>query len=497
VINEIISIPTRLNNTTELREAVMNLQNPGLKFALCALAAAALSACGGGAEPAAEAPERQISSANRAAAAVQSPAAEVIVMLKAGVAVQPIADQHGLLVLDQFGRRPIYRLGLSAGVEVDAMLERLLNTDGVEAAERNAVQEAPVANASSVWAIASSVWAIGGDAGAYRAQWAPAVLGLAEAHTRSRGEGVRIAVLDTGADLSHPELAPRWARSASGFILGRDFVDDDTDPSEVGGGGDAGWGHGTHVAGLAALTAPAATLMPVRVLDRGGRGNTWVLAEALGWTLDPDGNPATDDGAHVVNLSLGTVQPTRILQKVVDLMTCNIDDDDDETQAAFPDDVARCSAGHSAVVLAAAGNNASADLKIYPAAEEGKGMRAVAASTAAGRLADFSNRGGWVKLAAPGEAMLSTVPGGTWGTWSGTSMAAPIASGVAALVMGTASPNPRTGARHPLRTWHSEDVLKRLEDRATPLCGASLKQIHAAAAVLDREAPALSCSPAN
>jgi subtilisin family serine protease len=76
------------------------------------------------------------------------------------------------------------------------------------------------------------------------------------------------------------------------------------------------------------------------------------------------------------------------------------------------------------------------------------------------------------------------VPGGAYGVWSGTSMAAPLATGAAALVLATRPPggSPR---RPPQRQWLAEDVLKRLEDRSVPLCNSPLKAIDAAAAVTD------------
>ena len=76
-------------------------------------------------------------------------------------------------------------------------------------------------------------------------------------------------------------------------------MDGDNDPSEVGVYGlDPEFGHGTHVAGLVALAAPGSRIMPVRVLDPRGMGNSWVLAEALAFAIDPDGDPNTNDGAN-------------------------------------------------------------------------------------------------------------------------------------------------------------------------------------------------------
>src|SRR5205085_8027847 len=122
-------------------------------------------------------------------------------------------------------------------------------------AEGNAVHGTPEARKNAVWAI--------GSAQAFAQQWAPTALRIAEAQRFSTGAGIRIAVLDTGVDATHPLLA--------GHLLpGYDFVDDDADPSEEGTVGDAGFGHGTHVAGLIAMVAPSVQIMPLRVLDKNG-----------------------------------------------------------------------------------------------------------------------------------------------------------------------------------------------------------------------------------
>lgn len=456
---------------------------PAAILVLCSM----LAACGGGGGgDAASEPADPSSGSPRPAGA------ELILNLRAGGDIQVVAAAVGATVIDQFGRRPIWRIALPAGRDAASEAERLRLRADVRYAEPNALQEAPEATRNSFWLI-------GGDAGTFGTQWAPDALRLAGAQAAvGDGSGVRVAVLDTGVDLNHPLLATKLARRGDGHVLGRDFVDDDEDPSEAGGRADLGWGHGTHVAGLVALAAPGARLMPVRVLDRAGRGNAWVLAEALAWAVDPDGNPATDDGAHIINLSLGSTQPTELLSSVVELANCEFDDDEEDEDdefddEGFDDDRERCAQGHGAVVLAAAGNDGSAQTRIFPAAEGVEGARAVAATTPSNTLAAFSNSGRWISLAAPGEAIVSSVPGGGWGTWSGTSMAAPLAAGVAALVMTTPAPNPRPGTIG-LRQWDAEDLLRRLEQRGTTVCGGSQRQIDALAAV-SNTAPATPACP--
>lgn len=395
---------------------------------------------------------------------------EIVVMLQSGVPVQDIARRYKLNVLDQFGQRPIWRLKMASGTNTSRTISTLRRDARVRFAEPNFNGQTPEGRHALVWAI-------GGDAGAWAAQWAPQQLALPQAQQLATGRNVRVAMLDTGADLAHPQLSPRWARDAQGRVLGRDFVDGDADPSEGGRAGDPGWGHGTHVAGLVALAAPEARLMPARVLDAAGRGNLWVLAEALLWAVDPDGNPETDDGAHVVNMSLGTTQPTNLLDIAVELATCSDDDegeiDHDYSDPGFAGDQARCNLRGGAVVMAAAGNGGSSTELQYPAAEGAEGQLAITATQQDGRLAPFANRGSWVNLSAPGDKIVSTMPGGGWAVWSGTSMAAPLASGVAALLR----------QRHP--DWKPVDVTKRMQDRSALGCGTGIRMLHAHGALAD------------
>jgi subtilisin family serine protease len=436
-------------------------------FALGLALAFGLAGCGGGggADPAPDGAQRVLSAGDDVAG-------DVIVMLVSSAVDAPaVAASVGATVVDRFGQRPIYRLRLPAGASLDAALATLARDARVRFAESNVVNETPTSRFQYVWAV-------GGDAGAFTAQWVPQALALPQAHALATGAGVRVAVLDTGVDLAHPAFAGRLAARGDGSLLGRDFVDDDADPSEGGRESDRGWGHGTHVAGLVTLAAPDARLIPVRVLDSAGRGNAWVLAEALMWAIDPDGNPATDDGAHVVNLSIGTPRQTRLMNAAIELATCSDDDDDEQdddySDIGFDADRARCNLRPGVVVMAAAGNGGSATERQYPAAEAAEGQLAVAATDAQSRLAAFSNRGDWVQLAAPGERVLSPIPGGRYATWSGTSMAAPLAAGVAALVL----------QRNP--DWKPVDVTKRLLDRSVALCDAgALRGLHALGAVAD------------
>ncbi len=208
---------------------------------------------------------------------------------------------------------------------------------------------------------------------------------------------VTIAIIDTGIDKTHPDLAAK-------VFGGYDFINNDDDASDDN-------GHGTHCAGVSAgITnngvgiagvAPNCRLMPVKVLSAAGSGSYDAIVNGITY--------AANNGANILSMSLGGSADTQAL--------------DDAVNYAF---------GKNCVVVAAAGNNGVTD-KFYPAAIEN--CIAVAATDSNDQKAGFSNYGAdWVDVAAPGVDILSTLPNNSYGAESGTSMACPHVAGVAGLV---------------------------------------------------------------
>lgn len=247
-------------------------------------------------------------------------------------------------------------------------------------------------------------------------QWALDVIGADQARAVGQADGIVIAIVDTGVDLAHEDLAGR-------LVAGRDFVDDDDDPQDE-------YGHGTHVAGIAAAAtdngrgiagvAGGAQIMPVRVLGDDGSGNTTDVSNGIRW--------AVDQGAHVVNLSLG-----RQAQQVFG--------------PGFVDAV-RYAWDSGAVVVVAAGNDfvLSSGFADEPAL-------VVSATTRDDRKPDYSSGVGsaaWGMAAPGGGCQLVTCPqeddvlstywlsgkSNTYAYLSGTSMAAPHVAGAAAILRG-------------------------------------------------------------
>jgi len=253
--------------------------------------------------------------------------------------------------------------------------------------------------------------------------WGVERIGAGIAHSKGyTGSGVKVAVIDSGIDDSHDEL------SIEDYY---DFINDShTNPVD-------GYGHGTHVAGIIAAekngagavgVAPDVLLYDLKALGDDGSGWVSDIIEAIQWTSDPNGNGKAEDRLDIINMSFGAEIGNIFLK-----WACNL---------AYRDGL---------LLVAAAGNEYGGSVG-YPAAYDR--VVAVSATNSLDEIAYFSSTGSEVELAAPGEGIYSTVPGGGYDSWSGTSMACPHVVGTAALVW---ADNP---------SWRNKDVRARLQNTA-------------------------------
>lgn len=330
---------------------------------------------------------------------------ELLVRLQPSANPRAFAQANGLKLSadarDALPDQAIYRVKIADGSSPWQKIAQLAQSSDVIYSEPNSIGQIPEARLRSSWVV-------GGDDDEYANQWAPSAIRLGKAHSVSRGAGVVVAILDTGVDRAHPMLAGR-------LIAGYDFVENDADPQEELSDQSGAYGHGTHVAGLVALAAPEARIMPLRTLDSAGMGTIWGQVRALRY--------AAMHGADVINLSYSFELPSLVLNDVLAQITC--------AGGGNPG----CSTLESpGVVVVAAAGNSGMKLREYPAADQAPGILGVGASRADDTLAVFSTYGAWVRVMAPGDHILSTVPGGGYASWSGTSMASPLVAGVAALV---------------------------------------------------------------
>jgi len=212
----------------------------------------------------------------------------------------------------------------------------------------------------------------------------------------TEGAGVRVAVIDTGIDSSHPQLQGKvdGGYNAITDCERRECWQDDN-------------GHGTHVSGTIAATrngrgvvgiAPKARLYAVKVLSADGSGSLSDVIKGIIW--------AANNGMNVANMSLGSPMPSETMERAL-----------------------RYAKARGVIVVAAAGNTGGS--VGYPGAYPE--VICVSASDANDNIAEFSSRGDEVKFIAPGVDVVSTQMGGDYVSFSGTSMATPHVTGLAAL----------------------------------------------------------------
>ncbi|HEY1277916.1 MAG TPA: S8 family peptidase [Thermoleophilaceae bacterium] len=233
----------------------------------------------------------------------------------------------------------------------------------------------------------------------------------------------KVAVLDTGVDTDHPDLAPNVYKSEDKPSNGKDddkngYVDDTYGWNVIAGkgSGEDDNGHGTHVAGIVASRGNnangnagvcwSAKVLPVKFMNSKGKGSASDAIDGIQY--------AVKQGIKIINCSFGSSSKSDALHDAVD----------------YAQD-------RGALLVVAAGNDGENIDKhpVYPASYTDSNILTVAASTSSDTLASFSNFGSeGVDVAAPGDQIFSTWLGGGYKVLSGTSMAAPYAAGVAAML---------------------------------------------------------------
>ncbi len=342
---------------------------------------------------------------------------EIIVKFKAGVRPQSLGTddqgwlmtdlpflnvlsaQHGVTHMDmmvkalpvepkaratlmQEGLNRVYKLKVDEKADLARLIRAFKSSPYVEYAEPNYIAHAFTTPNDPYWS----------------SQWGMTKIEAPSAWDITTGSNsVVIAIVDTGVDLFHPDLSGK-------LVSGYDFVNDDSNPQDD-------YGHGTHVAGIAAARTNNGTgvaglswgakIMPVKVLDNNGSGGYEDVASGIIY--------AANNGADIINLSLGGAAPSSVLE--------------DAVEYAY-------ALGY--VVVAATGNENST--VSYPARYPE--VIAVAATDSNDQRASFSNYGPEVDVAAPGVSIRSTYwwGGSTYGWLSGTSQASPHVAGLAALI---------------------------------------------------------------
>ncbi len=322
---------------------------------------------------------------------------DAIVELVPGASIAEICADYGTFVIADVEEAQLYLLGVPNGMDGDAFEAILEGDPRIADAELNGDSQAPEAVAGDTQPFFFYV-----PPADYDDQYVRGLLSLEPAHDAATGSGVVVAVLDTSIDETHPVLAGRLLPGIS-FISGP--------PLDVGGRGSGSRGrganglpagHGTYVAGIIALVAPDADLLPVTVLDDAGHGRVFATVQGI--------YHAVEQGADVINLSLSTRSQNHVLR-----------------------DALAYARAQGVVLVSAVGNGGREHPSPLPASDEN--VIGVASTDAGDFKADFSNYGTWIVLSAPGAGLVSAMPGDLYASWGGTSASAALVSGAAALIL--------------------------------------------------------------
>jgi subtilisin family serine protease len=283
----------------------------------------------------------------------------------------------------------------------------------------------------------------------YAAQPAAQIIRLSDAQKgfNITGTGI-VAIIDTGVDPNHPVLHPvllqgyDFTRNQPGASEWLDLsstgistttsqnaqpvkvqqssaaVLDQSSAAVLDGGPYSAFGHGTMTSGLVHLVAPKARILPLKAFSSNGTGNLSNIVAALYY--------AVQNKANVVNMSFDLSYPSPALSQAIS------------------------HANKAGVVLVAAAGNEDSSARVYPASVSGS-VVGIASTTDWDTRSSFSNYGSAdVWIAAPGENVISTYPGGTYGSESGTSFSSPLVAGTVALMLSAKQPINQSNAANAL-----------------------------------------------
>lgn len=324
---------------------------------------------------------------------------EGVLELLPGVDIQTILDRYGFTLLDSIPSRNIHLVSFQPALTDEQFEQLFLGDADIDHSELNFdTGDSGPSTGSLFFGVAPAE---------FSSQPVWGTLGVDVAHSVATGAGTTIAVIDTGIDTTNPMFLGKIHPAATSFI------GSPTDIQDVGNGInddnegliDEMVGHGTWVSGITLMVAPDATLMPIRTLNDEGFSNAFTLAKAIYYALD--------NGADVINLSLGSVAQVRLVERAVD-----------------------DAAALGVIVVAAAGNHAIPNPEFPAANNKCAGIAAVQLD---GVIAPFSNYdadggGRTILLSAPGVDIIGPIPGG-YGQADGTSASVPLVAGTAALLI--------------------------------------------------------------
>ncbi len=319
----------------------------------------------------------------------------VIVQADSPAQLQQALDEIGGQIIGSISKSRTYLVTMPKSASTDDPVLLLKGRSGIQLINPEAVYNLPEVNQISIGFPDEEDPQLnsGISPADYYGQPGVYSTGIDSAQMLFDGSGIVVAIIDNGIDFSHPLFAD------ANVIDGYDFVDDDSIPAEEVGPLQS---HGTFVSGLIRLTAPGATLMPIRVFNEYGDGYEWDVIQGIYWAIN--------HGANVINMSFCTYYPGRTLETAIN------------------------DALNAGIVLLASVGNDSTSVAAYPAAYSG--VIAVSAMDTLEYKASFSSYGTHVDLCAPGVAIYSSFSGEhPWGTWSGTSFAVALVTGSVALTL--------------------------------------------------------------